>query len=347
MARIPSRAARRRSSLLAAVAAFGVFALSAAPAMAARCTAHPAASAATAGIDQPLFGVHTDHDPYMGNVRNVDRLQNRLRRPISIVNWYQMWGGDDWTNKVHPDVVGAVTGSGRIPLITWQPSAIGNGSEWQPEYRLRRIARGRFDPMIRDWADSLRALRSTVYLRPMHEMNGNWYPWSATVNGNSTAQFRAAWRRVWRIFHRRGADNVCFVWSPLTVDVPAIPTNRMERYYPGDRYVDVLALDGYNWGADAPDGAGWRSFRSIFEAAYRRIAKIGPQPIWIAEVATADTGGDKAAWVRDMWRTASRWRRLKAIVWFDIDKERDWRADATARIANAFRPPSPFRPPPR
>jgi beta-mannanase len=318
--------------LLVAALTCGALATSAAPAAAVWGDDLPVRTARAAHV--PMFGVHTDHDPYSGNVREVNKLQRRLQRPIDIVNWYQSWD-EGWAQDVHPEIIEPVTESGRIPLLTWEPWDIDNPSAWQPEYRVRRIARGHFDGLIRRWANSLRKIGSTVYLRPMHEMNGNWYPWSATVNNNSTKDFRAAWRRMHRIFQRRGADNVRFVWSPLNDDVPAIPSNRMERYYPGDRYVDVLALDGYNWGAGG--WGGWHSFRQLFESAYKRIAKIGPQPIWIAETATSANGGDKAAWVRDMWRTAARWRRLKAIVWFDIDKERDWRADTTTRVARAFR----------
>jgi hypothetical protein len=324
----PNPPRRRRSHLLLAAVTCGLLALTAAPA-----AAFWDGTAFLSARHAPMFGVHTDHDPYQGHVDNVDHLERRLRRPISIVNWYQMWGGD-WTTHVHPHVIGAVTDSGRIPLITWQPSREGNGSAWDGEFQLRRIVNGHFDSLIRTWANDLRKTGSPIYLRPFHEMNGNWYPWSATVNGNSTRQFRKAWRRVHRIFQRRGADNVRFVWSPLNVDVPAIPSNRMERYYPGHRYVDVLALDGYNWGSGGPGG--WASFRQVFGSAFRRISKIGPQPIWIAEVASAHDGGDKAAWVRDMWRTAARWRRLKAIVWFDLNKERDWRTDSTSAVAHAF-----------
>jgi len=36
-------------------------------------------------------------------------------------------------------------------------------------------------------------------------------------------------------------------------------------------------------------------------------------------------------------------KRLKAIVWFIENKERDWRADATPQIAAAFRPASKLR----
>ena len=97
---------------------------------------------------------------------------------------------------------------------------------------------------------------------------------------------------------------------------------------------DVLALDGYNWGGGTPQFGGWRTFRGIFRKAMRRIGRLGPQPVWIAEVGSASDGGNKSRWVRAMFRTARKWKRLQAIVWYDQDKERDW---STASAASAFR----------
>jgi hypothetical protein len=286
---------------------------------------------------RPLsFGVYTPDDPLHGNTDKVDALERDIDRRIEVVSWFQSWGGSPWVRRVQPHVFRAVTRGGRVPLIAWEPWRPG-GRTRQPQFSLRRIAGGAFDRYIAGWARALRGLRSTVYLRPMHEMNGNWYPWAGLVNGNSPKQFRRAWRRMHRIFLRHGARNVRWVFAPITEDLT--PANRFERYYPGRRYVDVLALDGYNWGATKPRFGGWRSFGTVFRRPYRRLSRLGPQPIWIAEVASATEGGDKAAWVRDMFRTAGRMRRLRAIVWMDtIDRvEGDWRIRSPANVAAAFR----------
>ncbi len=280
----------------------------------------------------PLFGAHTDGAVYDGGVTKIDALQRRLDRPIGVVHWYQQWSADpgrEWISRLHPELVRAVTDSDRVPLLSWEPWESAGGSE-QPRYRLERIANGAFDDYVERWARKLRDLGRRVYLRPMHEMNGNWYPWAGGANGNSAADYRAAWRRLHDIFERAGADNVRWVWCINNFDVGAAP---MERFYPGRRYVDVLAVDGYNWGATKPEWGGWQSFRDVFAPAYRRLQALGDQPIWVAEVGSAPEGGDKAKWVRNMWDVARRWDRLKAIVWFDLDKERDWRAGP---VANAF-----------
>ena len=206
----------------------------------------------------------------------------------------------------------------------------------QPAYGLARVTGGAHDDYIRGWARAIRSYGKTIYLRPMHEMNGYWYPWGGRVNGNTPARFVAAWRHIWGIFERERATNVRWVWSPYVEDVPATPGNALERYYPGRRYVDVLALDGYNWGSHYPEYGGWRSWESLFSCAYRRLVRLGPQPVWVAETASTSEGGDKAQWVENMFRAAKGYPRLEALLWFHANKERDWRATSSERVARAF-----------
>ena len=284
-----------------------------------------------------LFGMHTPGDPLAGNTKGIDTLERDLGRRIGIVSWFQNWD-DLYSSQVQPEVFDAVIKSGRIPLVTWEPW-LAKGGVIQSNYRLSDIAGGRYDDYIAKFARGLKALGATIYLRPMHEMNGDWYPWAGLVNGNTPELFKHAWQRMHDVFVQQGATNVKWVWSPLQEDVPQTTVNRFERYYPGQAYVDVFALDGYNFGANFPHFRGWRSFRAVFAAAYARLTRMGPQPVWIAEVGSAAEGGDKGAWVRDMFRSAPAMRRLEAIVWMDtVSKEEgDWRARLPLGVAPAFR----------
>ena len=291
----------------------------------------PGAASAQQGLQ---FGAHTPGDAYSGNINGTLDLERATGRHVDIVQWYQNWGAGEYGSAVQPAWINAVVGSGRTPLLTWEPWA--PGGSVQPQYRLQRIVRGDFDSYITSWANALRDRGTTVYLRPMHEMNGDWYPWGGTVNGNSPATYVQAWKHMVDIFRQRGANNVRWIWSPANFDVPA--NNRLESYYPGTSYVDVLAADGYNWGSAKPEWGGWQSFSQIFSSVYKRLSALGPQPIWIAEVGCAPAGGDKAAWIRDMFAQAGKMDRLKAIAWFNVNKELDWRAAPTSAIARAFAP---------
>ena len=221
---------------------------------------------------------------------------------------------------------------GSIPLTTlefWDPAK----GVSQPAYSLKSIADGTWDTYLHTYARSAKAFGKTVWLRPLHEMNGDWYPWGGTVNGNTPAGFVAAWRHIHDIFASEGAANVKFVWCPNVDSVPATPTNAIARYWPGDGYVDYLALDGYNFGGSS---SSWRSFSSVFGPAYAAVTVLSAKPVFIAETACGTVGGDKAAWIADMFSAIpKRFGRIVGVTWFDAAKERDWRVDscASARIA--------------
>jgi len=299
--------------------------------LAASALAVPASAQAAKPGSRLTFGAWTDGAPYGGNIEPVEKLQGQLQRHIKIVNWYQDWGAD--ADHFHWNVtkaVRALKSSRRVPMLTWLPYKPG---PWEA-YSNQAITSGAYDDYIREWAAGVARLRTPVYVRMAHEMNGNWYSWGGPVNNNNSEGFKAMWRHVVDVARGAGARNIRWVWSPLTEDVPNVRSNKFERYYPGRGYVDVLALDGYNWGASTPQFGGWRTFRKIFAKPYKRIKRLGPQPVWIAEIGSASDGGDKSRWVRNMFKTARKWKRLRAIVWFSQDKERDWSA---VGAASAFR----------
>ncbi len=271
----------------------------------------PAAPQPGRGI---LFGAYTYGGVWRG-MEPVQDVERTLGRRLDIVHWYMNWS-HDWD----ADLVTAAARGGRIPLISWQPH----------EVRVEQIARGRYDSYLRSWARGAERYGRPVYLRPFPEMNGFWTDW----NGNPEALV-AAWRHIVDLFREEGADNVLWVWAPNIRDEPNTATNRLERYYPGSDYVDILALDGFNWGTTRPYTA-WRSFEETFAAAYARVTSLGPQPVWITEVASAERGGDKSAWVREML-THDRFPRLEALVWFDEDKEADWRVTSSQPVLRSFR----------
>jgi hypothetical protein len=147
----------------------------------------------------------------------------------------------------------ALSDAGVTPILTlelWQPGA---GSE-QPAYSLRRILAGDFDSRVEAWARLLAQWGRPLILRTGHEMNSSYYPWSIGVNGNTAEESAAAWRRIRELFHRAGADNVDFLWA---VDANPDRVGDLAAAYPGGDAVDILGLDGYNWGHG--DGKTWRT----------------------------------------------------------------------------------------
>ncbi|MDQ6817832.1 MAG: glycoside hydrolase family 26 protein, partial [Actinomycetota bacterium] len=111
---------------------------------------------------------------------------------------------------------------------------------WSPKASVANVAAGLDDAELVAVANRLKTLGSLVMLRMWHEFNGNWFPWSATLNTCST--WTRGWRHVVDVFRQHGATNVGFAWSPSEGQNRAI----RDACYPGNSYVDWVSPDGYN-----------------------------------------------------------------------------------------------------
>ena len=263
---------------------------------------------------KPMFGAFTYGGVWQG-MGPIHQLEDLLGRRLDVVHWFM-----NWDTPYDASLVEEASAGGRIPLITWQPK----------HQSVADIAAGKYDGIIRAFADGVRSTPGLVYIRPFPEMNGDWEPW----NGHP-AEFVRAWRHMVDVFRAEHATNVRWVWCPNVTDQPRTAANAMELYYPGTRYVDVLALDGYNWGT-TQSWSSWRSFNDIFQAPYARITALGPQPVWIAEVASTSKGGNKATWVANML-DSKHFPRIRALIWFNENNDMDWRLDNSLAVIQSAR----------
>ena len=165
-------------------------------------------------------------------------------------------------------------------------------------------------------------------------MNGNWNPWSEQVNGNKSGQFVLAWRHVRDIFTAQGITNVTWVWSPNIDFSNSVP---LRELYPGDSYVDWIAMDGYNWG-NIGAWHTWDSFSTLFQQTYNEMLAITSKPMMIGEMASTEQDGNKASWISDAYisQIPHNFSRIRAVIWFDQDKETDWRIESSFTAQNAF-----------
>ena len=240
----------------------------------------------------------------------------------------------DWAHRPNfpTDFATSVTSRGAQPMITWEPWDNSKGSVNQPAYRLSRITAGAYDAQIRRWATQVRAWNNPLYLRFGHEMNGNWYSWDEGVNGNKAGDYVKAYRHVHDIFKSVGVTNVSWVWSP---NVVYNGSTSLKGLYPGDAYVDWTALDGYNWGTT--NGHSWQTFASVFNKSIAQVKATSNKPFMIGEVGSAAKGGNKAAWISDMFTQLALRPDIRAFIWFNYNKETDWRIQSQSVVATAFR----------
>ncbi|MGZ4263573.1 MAG: glycoside hydrolase family 26 protein [Solirubrobacteraceae bacterium] len=218
-----------------------------------------------------------------------------------------------------------------MPLISLEPWDSWSGGAHQPAYALRTIAAGDHDALIDRWATEIARYGRPVMLRFAPEMNGDWLPWSTRSNDNRPGDYVEAWRHVRARFRRAGASNAIWVWNPIASYDGSTP---LRGLFPGAREVDWVAVDGYNWGSVRDWG--WQSYADIFAPTLRALRALAPaRPVMIAETASAP-GPRRPAWVTDTLRSAHA-DGVGAVVWFEFDKETDWRLAGDGASARAAR----------
>jgi hypothetical protein len=231
----------------------------------------------------------------------VRAFEKMIGRKLAIDHEYQPWVTKWWTDQ-RSDIA-----AGRIPMVSW-PS-----ESWPAGVTAASISAGKRDANIRATADQLKALHGPVLLRFAFEMD------QPSGSGRYIGQpraFRQAWRHVHRIFTRRGATNVRWVFCGVASNYKKGWT---QKYYPGGRYVDWIAADGFSfYPVKLSDISEWRTIREIFGGFYTWAAKKG-KPLMIAATGVQDDPSRplrKTEWFEKATRTLKRWPRVKAFVYW-------------------------------
>jgi Glycosyl hydrolase family 26 len=201
---------------------------------------------------------------------------------------------------------------GALPLIQLNPR----------KATMTDVAAGRYDADIKNYARAVKAFTCHVVLSFGHEMNGWWYHWGLPWTQPSV--FIAAWRHIHDIFAAEGATNVIWSWDPSHqyAEFKAGKTASLaSEWYPGDRYVDWVGLDGYlNPG---------QNFKEVFAHQLASIASVaGSKPVYLAETGVAANvpAGHNPYEIRqmdDLFAGISR-NHIKGLIWFDQNAKQKW-----------------------
>ena len=153
----------------------------------------------------------------------------------------------------------------------------------------------------------------------------------------SPAQFVAAWRHVYDMFQARGVSNARFVWAPIAANYA---TGVAQSFYPGNRYVDWIGADGYNWYPGRP-GSKWTTFGDIFAAFYAWAAPRG-KPLIVAETGAQEdpaVPGGRPHGSRMRPRGSAPTAPIRAVSYFDgiSPKGYDFRVDTSSASFDAWR----------
>ncbi len=256
---------------------------------------------------------------------NVDSFEVLQGRKLDLISYFAMFN-ESWS-KTRP-FAKVADDNGSTLLITW----MANG------YPLDSILAGRADLRIQAYASGIKAWKKEVWLRPLHEANGDWYDWGIGKSGagNTSAKCIAAWKRIVQIFRDSAVTNVKWVWTTNATNSGS--GTSLMGHYPGDDWVDYNSVDGYNWGT-TQSWSSWQSFEQVFTPSYTQLAKQ-TKPIFVAEFSSTEHGGDKAAWIKEMFQVLPvKFPKIMGLMWFSQSKsaEADWAVNTSASALAAWK----------
>ncbi|HXD68794.1 MAG TPA: glycosyl hydrolase [Gaiellales bacterium] len=242
----------------------------------------------------------------------IPALQARVGRRLAIVNRYVPWDFSNWSS------ISDYLRTGHLPMVSWSAA---------PKTTASAIASGSQDSVIIAAARALKHAGGRVFLRPFYEFD---QPPGHPRYIGAPSEVRAAWRRLANIFRSVGARNVRLVWCPMAAD---FHDGIAKSFYPGDRYVNWVGADGYNF-----PGKTWRPFKDIFQRAYH-FTYVHAKRMIIAETASPAADPRTPRWMVG----AAKWIRhhtyVHAVSYFDSTSPKgfNFQVATNARTLAAFR----------
>ena len=160
-------------------------------------------------------------------------------------------------------------------------------SIWVPN-GLKAIVRGDYDREINRLASFIKAIPNPVYLRIGYEFDGVWNRGYERKN-----DYIAAFRHIVNTLRKSKTSNAYFVWqasaSPID-DLIESKREKIEDWYPGDAYVDLIGLSWFLTADQRRDGAATQRelANEVVQFARRNqkgviIAEAAPQGYDLAE----------------------------------------------------------------
>lgn len=236
-------------------------------------------------------------------------------KDVSIEHLFLPWEDVYLPSLVDADIYARARG--RALVVTIEPWTWSRSQRNTPQHLRDGIAMGIYDENMRAICEVLNTLESPVTVRWGHEMdddNGQfiWAGWKPEV-------YIAAYRRMIDIC-RAAAPAINVMWSPLGDE-------GMERYYPGDDYVDLVGITVFGLQAYDRDKFGAdRSFLDIFTPRYERAAAFG-KPIVVAELGYVGAGDYVSAWEQSVRQIRGEFPNLVGVLYFNYPEVYPWPDD--------------------
>ena len=227
--------------------------------------------------------------------------------------------------------------NGKITELTYQITESNNGDLFGYTPNLDTY-RGLKDDVIREFARDAKEFGHPFLFRLNNEMNSDWTSFSGVINMSDPEIYIENWRRFYKIFEEEGVDNAIWIFNPNDRNFPPCDWNHFLAYYPGNEYVQMIGLTGYNTGTYYKEEMGeqWREFKQIYDDVQEKYAPFFSEFPWIiTEFASSSVGGNKQKWMEDMFQNIKSYENIKIAVWFSY-ADFDYRPEHENRVSRPY-----------
>ena len=220
----------------------------------------------------------------------------------------------------------------KFPNSTLQLAIWTGERQWgDPGYYLENITRGLHDANINALADACKSFGKPIFIRLGYEFDG-WH------NAYPPYMYIDAYKHFVDLMRSRGVTNVAYVWHSWGVGAyygrddfpdfyPALPPGTeltQELWYPGDEYVDWVAMSVF--------GTGWGNLRTNTTVQWLiNFAVEHNKPVMLAETAAIKTSGQSdpswvipnTTWFVNVFDLCKTNNAVKAFTYINVDWEAD------------------------
>jgi len=295
-----------------------------------------------ADFDAPMqWGIFLQDFYISGFDNELPALEKKLDYTFPVILYYRHLP----THVFPTEVMEENYAAGRLVELTLQLTD-NNNEDMYARSILLDVYRGSRDEELRAWARAAADFGHPFLFRLNNEMNSDWTNYSGVVNLSDPQLYIDVWRHIYDIFREEGVDNCIWIYNPNDRPAPPSKWNNSLAFYPGNQYVQMIGVTGYNNGTYYTQwNEQWREFDLIYDRIWEEYSPhFSAFPWIITEFASSSVGGDKAAWIDNMFAHIGDYPNIRIAVWFsyaDFDDAgqaaRPYWLDETPETVEAFR----------
>jgi hypothetical protein len=271
--------------------------------------------------------------------QSIGRTAGSQSGPLAAIRIY-----DNWDSTFPNSYIDWLTSTGHSVFLSVKPK-LANGTAISWAIIANAQPGSAVYVGMQRWATNLKAFGRHMYFAFNHEPDIH----SSAAFG-SPADFVAAWRKVRSVLQAAGVTNVEYAWTVAESNFFVAPTDSRyaPKFYPGDAYVDDIAVDAYNMYCLRKDGhyqKPWMSLQQVL-APLMQFAQAHPGPgLMLAEFGSPEDGnvpGRKAQWFTDAQGLFKQpgYERFKAALYWNQKSSNfancDFRVSSSASSLQAF-----------